>query len=123
MSSSSAVTFSLSLYSDLRVVKTGGQPLLKFILRYLSRHSLNLSPMEKYGEWEKTRHFKSTSTTQFTLCLKNDYKIQKWSKKQELGILKEGIQMLANSFNPQLHIEMLTEVTVLVERRLIIGHT
>lgn len=92
MSSSSAVTFSLSLYSDLRVVKTGGQPLLKFILRYLSRHSLNLSPMEKYGEWEKTRHFKSTSTTQFTLCLKNDYKIQKWSKKQELGILKEGIQ-------------------------------
>lgn len=40
-------TFSLSLYSDLRVVKTGGQPLLKFILRYLSRHSRNFSPVHK----------------------------------------------------------------------------
>lgn len=40
-------TFSLLLYSDLRVVKTGGQPLLKFILRYLSRHSLNFSPGQK----------------------------------------------------------------------------
>lgn len=42
-----ARTFSLLLYSDLRVVKTGGQPLLKFILRYLSRHSLNFSPGQK----------------------------------------------------------------------------
>lgn len=34
------------------MVKTGGQPLLKFILRYLSRHSLNFSPAEKYSEME-----------------------------------------------------------------------
>ena len=40
-------TFSLLPYSDLRVVKTGGQPLLKFILRYLSRHSRNFSPGHK----------------------------------------------------------------------------
>lgn len=37
-------TFSLSLYNDLKVLKTGGQPLLKFILRNLSKHSLNFSP-------------------------------------------------------------------------------
>lgn len=40
-------TFSLSLYNDLKVLKTGGQPLLKFILRNLSKHSLNFSPWKK----------------------------------------------------------------------------
>lgn len=40
-------TFSLSLYRDLKVLKTGGQPLLKFILRNLSKHSLNFSPWKK----------------------------------------------------------------------------
>lgn len=41
------LTFSLSLYNDLKVLKTGGQPLLKFILKNLSKHSLNFSPWEK----------------------------------------------------------------------------
>jgi hypothetical protein len=40
-------TFSLSLYKDLKVLKTGGQPLLKFILRNLSKHSLNFSPIRE----------------------------------------------------------------------------
>lgn len=40
-------TFSLSLYKDLKVLKTGGQPLLKFILRNLSKHSLNFSPVRE----------------------------------------------------------------------------
>lgn len=41
------LTFSLSLYNDLKVLKTGGQPLLKFILKNLSKHSLNFSPWKK----------------------------------------------------------------------------
>ncbi len=76
ISGSSAVTFSLSLYSDLRVVKTGGQPLLKFILRYLSRHSRNFSPAEKYGEMEKIIRLYSTSTTHLT-----SFMVKKWFKK------------------------------------------
>lgn len=37
-------TFSSPVYSDFSVVNTGGHPLLKFILKYLSRQSLNFSP-------------------------------------------------------------------------------
>jgi len=53
--SSGGGTFSLLLYSDFSVVKTGGQPLLKFNRRYRSRHSRNFSPTEKRDETEEIR--------------------------------------------------------------------
>lgn len=67
-----AVTFSLSLYSDLSVVKTGGQPLLKFILRYLSRHSLNLSPSEK-NKKTKQKKINLYSVVWLLLSLTNNF--------------------------------------------------
>lgn len=63
------------------MVKTGGQPLLKFILRYLSRHSLNFSPAEKYSEMEVI--IKPYSVFYHTVNFIHGQKIyKKWVKKK-----------------------------------------